>query len=184
MTADPYLFRSERLGFRLWREEDLPELHRINNDPEVMKYFPYIPTEQKSAELITRMSQMFEDKDYCYFATDHLRSEKLIGFIGLAEQNFESPFTPCTDIGWRLEREYWHKGLATEGAFSCLEYGFNKIGLEEIRSFAPLENKASIAVMEKLGMELAGIFDHPKLLEHSMLRSCVCYQMTTEKFLG
>ena len=127
---------------------------------------------------------MFEEKEYCYFAVDHLKNKELIGFIGLSEQTFESPFTPCVDVGWRLDPAYWHQGLATEGALRCMEYGFSEIGLKEIRSIAPIENKPSIAVMEKTGMELAGIFDHPKLAEHPKLRSCACYQLTNERFPG
>ena len=184
MTVDPYVFRSERLGFRNWRENDLQILHKINSYPEVMRYFPAIPGLEETEQLLTRMKLMFEERKYCYFAVDHLKNKELIGFIGLSEQTFESPYTPCVDIGWRLHPEYWHKGLATEGALRCLEYGFKEIGLQEICSIAPLENKPSIAVMKKIGMELAGIFNHPKLAEHAWLKPCACYQLTKDKFPG
>ena len=128
------------------------------------------------------MNRMHEEKGFCYFAVDLLETREFIGFIGLSTQEFESPFTPCVDIGWRLDPTFWGKGLATEGAVRCLEYGFTDIGLSQIRSIAPIQNKASIAVMNKSGMELIGTFSHPKLKNYPEMETCVCYQQTTENF--
>ena len=56
------------------------------------------------------------------------------------------------DIGFRINRNEWDKGYATESARACLEYGFNHLNIIEIISGVSDDNKASIKVLEKLGM--------------------------------
>ena len=184
MNSDLYHFTSARLGFRSWQEYDLPALHSINADPQVMKYFPKTLSETESKEFMERMNQQYIQRNYCYFAVDLLESFELIGFIGLSYQDFKSPYTPCVDIGWRIKPKFWGQGLATEGAIRCLDYGFNTIGLETIRAIAPANNKASVSVMQRSGMQLKGTFSHPALQEYTDLAHCVCYEITTENFLN
>lgn len=171
-----YLFASERLGFRNWVEEDFPTMASISGNPEVMEFFPAVATELQTIDFLKRMQQMCIDKGYCYFAVDELESSRLIGFIGLCDQTYESSFTPAVDIGWRLSPEFWGKGYATEGAKRCLDYGFRVIGLDRIISTAPSVNVRSVHVMEKIGMKLMGSFDHPRLAEHPHLNPCVWFR--------
>jgi len=55
-----YIFKSERLGFRNWNENDLTEFEKLNTDLEVMKYFPKPLTEKESSELIERFQKHFD----------------------------------------------------------------------------------------------------------------------------
>ncbi|PIF03031.1 MAG: GNAT family N-acetyltransferase, partial [Draconibacterium sp.] len=95
-----YIFKSERLGFRNWTENDLTELAKLNADMEVMKHFPKLLTKKESSELIERFKKHFEENGYTYFATEILKNKELIGFIGLAFQEYKTEFTPAVDIGW------------------------------------------------------------------------------------
>jgi RimJ/RimL family protein N-acetyltransferase len=78
---------------------------------------------------------------------------------------------PCVEVGWRLAKEHWGHGYATEAAKGALRTGFERIGLQEIVSFTSLVNRPSRAVMERIGMvNSAEDFDHPALPEGSDLR--------------
>ncbi len=99
---ESYIFKSERLGFRNWTENDKTKMGMINSDPKVMEYFPTIPTQEQTNDFIDRMKTQFTESGFCYFAVDKFESNEFIGFIGIAKQTFESDFTPCVDIGWRL----------------------------------------------------------------------------------
>ena len=57
------------------------------------------------------------------------------------------------DLGYRLLPEFWGKGIATEASHAILTYGFDKLKLKRIIAIAMKENKASIRVMEKVGMQ-------------------------------
>lgn len=178
MIMKRYIFRSERLGFRTWLPADLEKMAEINADPEVMRYFPALQTREQTAAFIERMNRQFSEKGYCYFAADTLDTGALTGFIGLSLQEFESDFTPCVDIGWRLAAAHWNKGLATEGAARCLAYAFEVLALEKIVAMAPLVNIPSEKVMKKIGMARAGTFLHPRLSGNLLLENCVAYTMT------
>lgn len=175
-----YIFDSSRLGFRNWKESDLPSLHTINSDQEVMAFFPSIKTENETFEFIKRMQSQYMEKGYCYFATVYKETDQVIGFIGLSYQTYESDFNPSVDIGWRLSKKFWGKGLATEGALACLAYGFNKIKLNEILSVAPASNVASINVMKKIGMSYEYDFKHPKLSQYPSIENCSLYTINNK----
>lgn len=170
-----YIFKSERLGFRNWTENDLTEFGKINADLEVMEHFPKPLTEKETAEFIDRLKKHYTKNGFNYFATEILESGELIGFIGLAFQDYKTDFTPAVDIGWRLKKSAWGKGYATEGAKKCLQFAFNELNLEKIISTCTEKNSKSENVMKKIGMEKIGEFKHPKLKEYPEYEKCICY---------
>jgi len=181
---DNYIFKSDRLGFRAWTDEDKPKMGLINADPKVMEYFPAILTRAQTDAFIERMKTQFSKNGFCYFAVDKLENNQFIGFTGIAEQTFESDFTPCVDIGWRLAQAEWGKGLATEGAKRCLDFAFNQIGLKNLKSICPIVNKRSENVMKKIGMKKIAIFNHPLLSNFKNLEKCVLYEIENMQWGG
>ena len=115
-----YLFTSERLGFRMWEESDFSFFEEMNANPEVMKHFPSILTEEESRGWFEKMFEHYEKHGYVYFLVEQLSDQTPIGFIGMAYQDYESICTPAVDIGWRLIPSVWGKGYATEGATDVL----------------------------------------------------------------
>ena len=98
------------------------------------------------------------------------------GWLGPASR---PPFTPCTEIGWRLARSAWGRGYATEAAWAALNVAFGPVGLDEVLSWTFEGNLASRAVMERLGMtrDPADDFDHPRLPDGERLRRHVLYRI-------
>lgn len=174
-----YIFESERLGFRNWITSDLDSFHLINTDNEVMEFLPNISSLEETKALIKRMQKQLEEKGFCYFAVDLLASEEFIGFIGLSEKDFESIFTPCVDIGWRLGKQFWNKGYASEGAKRCLDYAFNELKLEKVNAIAPSINLKSQHIMDKIGMKKVLTFNHPMLKQEDWLNPCVLFEIET-----
>jgi len=172
-----YLFTSQRLGFRNWKETDFPLFAEMNKRDDVMQYFPFRRTSEESVTNAQRMQKHLEERGFTYFAVDHLEQKEFIGFIGLQYQDYPSPYTPFVDIGWRLRPKFWGKGLATEGAKSCLEFAFKKIGLKEIYSVTTWNNSPSINVMKKIGMQKEGEFVHPNMAEDHELQPMVVYKI-------
>ena len=174
-----YLFESERLGFRNWVDADIPKMIAISSDPEVMEFFPAPATPDQTTVFVQNMKAMFSEKGYCYLVVETLDNPQFIGFIGFYYQTYESAFTPCVDIGWRLHKHFWGQGFATEGAKRCLEYAFKELKLTNVISTAPAINLKSIRVMEKIGMKKLLDFRHPRLVNDERLVNCVCYEIAT-----
>jgi RimJ/RimL family protein N-acetyltransferase len=171
---------SERLLLREWRDDDLEPLAGLCADPVVMEHFPGPMDRDQTAAMLTRMRAHFDRHPFGFWAAEERATGALLGFIGLAVPSFNAPFTPCVEIGWRLARSSWGKGLATEGAQVVLRHGFEVLHLPEIVSFTVPANVRSRRVMEKLGMrrDLAGDFQHPNLPQGHPLRAHVLYRLS------
>lgn len=181
MTAPEYLFTTPRLGVRPWQDADIPHMARISADPEVMRFFPAAATYRQTEDFVRRMQQQYADYGYCYFPLFHLESGHIIGFTGLMYQTYAGiDFMPCTDIGWRLDKAYWGKGLATEAAQASLTYGFRTCGLDRIYAVCPVVNTPSERVIIKLGMKRQGTFHHPRLEGHPKLQRCYYYAINKD----
>ncbi len=175
-----YLFTSKRIGFRLWREPDLNPFIQLNADPLVMQHFPRVLSPQESEDYMDRLNQHYLKRGHTYYACDLLDNGELIGFIGLAYQEYESSFTPATDIGWRLRRSFWGQGLATEGAKRCVQYAFSDLRLTKLFSTCTLKNTKSEKVMQKIGMQKMDEFRHPRLADYPHLERCVWYEINKD----
>jgi RimJ/RimL family protein N-acetyltransferase len=171
--------RTSRLILREWRPEDLDAYAALNADPEVMRYFPQTYSREESAEQMARMAQHQAVNGFTFWAAELPGEAPFIGFIGLARPTFQAHFVPCVEIGWRLARPYWGRGLATEGAKAALSFGFNTVGAEEIVALTTVSNQRSRAVMVRLGMGFSpdDDFDHPRVPEGSPLRRHVLYRL-------
>ncbi|MBH1939743.1 GNAT family N-acetyltransferase [Mobilitalea sibirica] len=178
-----YEFESDRLGFRLWCDEDKVPFARMNADSKVMQYFPNIQNKEESDKFIERIMDHFKEHGYGLWAVEIKETQEFIGFIGFYTATFESEFTPCVEIGWRLDHRFWNKGYATEGAINCLDYGFSILGLNDIYSFTSRINRPSINVMKKIGLIEQSTFLHPNISKDSPLRPHVLYKIDKNTYV-
>jgi RimJ/RimL family protein N-acetyltransferase len=171
---------SARLRLRRWRAEDREPFARINDDAVAMEFFPARLTRAESDALAERIEAHFAEYGFGLWAAELRAEASFIGYIGLVVPQFAAHFTPCVEIGWRIERAHWGEGLATEGARAVVRYAFEELGLEALVSFTVPENVRSRRVMEKLGMtrEAHEDFDHPGLPEGHLLRRHVLYRLS------
>jgi RimJ/RimL family protein N-acetyltransferase len=128
---------------------------------------------------LERIDAGFEERGYGLWAVEIPEEAEFIGFVGLALHDFPAHFTPAVEIGWRLARDYWGRGFATEAARTAIADGFDRVGLNEIVSFTAAVNVRSAAVMQRLGMthDPADDFDHPRLPVGHPLRRHVLYRL-------
>lgn len=137
---------TERLTLRPLTWEDRPDLENLDADPKVMRYLDRPRTPEETQER--------------YLArTDPTHDAMGLGYwVGLERGRFVGwwllvPRGPgLAEIGWRLRRPAWGRGLATEGAYAVLRHGFETVGLERVVAETMVVNAASRGVMRKLGM--------------------------------
>ncbi|WP_422365450.1 GNAT family N-acetyltransferase [Pelagibius sp.] len=178
--------KTERLILRPWRDADVEPFAALNADPVVMEHFPAIQTRAETEAVMARIGQEMAKHGFSWFAVEVPGVAPFIGFIGLWAPSFDAPFTsiqnPIVEVGWRLAKEFWGKGYATEGARECLRFGFDDLGLKEIVSFTTTTNTPSQKVMQRLGMthDPADDFDHPKVAKGHRLERHVLYRMRKE----
>jgi len=169
--------RTARLRLRRWRDEDREGFAAMNADPAVARYLPSVLTRAESDALLERIVAHFAAHGFGLWAVEDLACGELLGFTGLSRPRFETWFTPCIEIGWRLRSASWGRGYATEAARAVVHTGFTELGLHEIVSFTVPANMASRRVMEKLFMSQDGEFEHPVLPKGHPLRRHVLYRL-------
>ena len=168
---------TSRLILRQWRESDHEAYIAMNSDEEVMRYFPALQTREETLAQIERFQKFIDENGYGFFAVERKDTGAFIGFTGLSQPRFESFFTPCVEIGWRLDKAQWGMGFAQEAARACLDLAFERIGLKEVYSFTSLFNIPSMNVMQKIGMVKVGQFEHPNLADGHRLKTHVLYKI-------
>lgn len=183
--SGPLEIRTDRLLLRQWRDADRAPYAAMNQDPEVMRFFPALQPPEMSHRSIDTWSAEIAERGWSNWAVEIVATGAFAGFIGLSVPRRALPFMPCVEVGYRLSRAHWGQGIATEGARAALRVGFERLALEEIVSFTAQLNVPSQAVMRRLGMatDAAEDFDHPAVPEGSPLRRHCLYRMPRERWL-
>jgi RimJ/RimL family protein N-acetyltransferase len=171
--------RTSRLILRRWRDADRAPFAALNADPIAMEHFPAPLRRHESDDLAARIAVGLEERGWGLWAVEIPGTATFAGFVGLNPATFDAPFTPAVEVGWRLAREQWGRGYATEGARAALAVGFDELALDEIVSFTTHGNARSRRVMERLGMarDPADDFDNPNVPDGDPLRPHVLYRL-------
>ena len=145
-----------RLTLREFLTHDAAELYLLNKDPEVLRYTGDLPY-RNIGEALTFINSYDQ---YAKYKTGRLamilkNTHAFVGWCGLKYH----PETGETDLGFRLKKEFWNRGLATEASIACIDYGFKVLKLEAIVGRALKANSASVKVLKKVGMKFSRDFD-------------------------
>ncbi len=186
----PIELQTDRLLLRAWRPEDLVPFAEMVADPEVMRFFPATQSTAEAAALMERVHAHIAEHGFGLWALERKDSGAFIGFTGLGVVGFEAPFckpdSPTIEIGWRLSRQAWGQGFASEAARASLACAFEQLQLPEVVAFTVPANLPSRAVMERIGMQRnpADDFQHPNLPVDHPLRAHVLYRISLAQWLA
>jgi RimJ/RimL family protein N-acetyltransferase len=160
-------------------ENDLAAFSEMNADPRVMEFFPRPWSLEESHDALERIEKGFTERGFGIYAVEFER--EFAGIVGLSVPTFESYFTPCVEILWRLLPRFWGRGLASESGSAVLQMAFQILKMPEVVAFAVAENARSIRVMERLCMEpdQRAYFDHPAITDNRLQRH-VLYRATAK----
>ncbi len=137
-----------RLILREMTADDSEHAFKLNSDPEVLRHTgdgPFASVEAARAFLAAYPD--YRKNGFGRWAMVRKVDGTWLGWCGLKRLPAGD-----VDLGYRLLREYWGQGLATEAGRACLDLGFGRFDLEAIIGRVARENVASIRVLEKLGM--------------------------------
>ncbi len=177
--------KTERLTLRQWREEDFQPFYDINSDKTTMQYFPMLLSRAESDEIAEKCHALIAQRGWGFWAVSLKESDDFMGFVGLHIPSIKLPFSPCVEIGWRLNKHYWGKGYATEAALASLGFAFEELKLDEVVSFTAVVNAPSRAVMERIGMINTGNnFMHPSVPPGHELAEHVLYKINRVRWFN
>jgi RimJ/RimL family protein N-acetyltransferase len=144
------------LLLRQWGEADADPLTEIYSQPEYLAHMPALDR-GGTVKQIDAFMRRWRDDGVCQWAAVDLESDRLIGRIGLLRHH-DWPIEPDPiEVGWTLHRDYWGRGLATEGGLASMEIWRERLLKDErLISITAPANTRSRAVMERLGLTYRG----------------------------
>jgi [ribosomal protein S5]-alanine N-acetyltransferase len=141
---------TRRLVIRALSVHDVPALAVALADPEVMRYSVRgVLTEEQTAEFVEWCIGLHRERGYAPWALVEKASEALAGFCGLSPERIDG--AEEVHVGYRLARQFWGRGLATEAVQEVLDRGFQRFALPAIAAIVEPAHTASVRVLEKSG---------------------------------
>lgn len=169
------ILETERLTLREMRQSDYSALCKILQNEEVMVAYEGAFTDEEVQQWLDRQLKRYQEDGFGLWAVILKETNEMIGQCGLTMQDCEEK--QILEIGYLLQKAYWHQGYASEAAIACKEYAFEKLNAEEVFSMIRDTNIASQNVAIRNGMTLVDQFmkhyrgvDMPHLL-YSVKRS-------------
>ena len=147
-----------RLLLRAYKTGDLPLYARLNAEPEVAEYLGGPISRAESDDIADWAQALHSAEGIGLLAVERRADHKFLGMCGLHHLDW---YPDDIEIGWRLARQYWGHGYATEAANAWLTHAFTVLHLPRVISVTDRPNTRSIAVMQRLGMTV----DHYATLE-------------------
>lgn len=157
------IIETERLILREILPTDRYGLFAVDSDPDVNIYLGNKPTQkiEQTDDIINFIRQQYIDNGIGRWAIIEKSTNNFIGWSGLKFiKEFTNNHINYYDLGYRLNKKYWGKGIATEAAKASLNYGFQHLKLDKIHAIADSRNKASKNVIEKLGLKYINTFEN------------------------
>lgn len=156
------LLTTARLSLVPFADDHLDGLYAMNSDPEVMRYISGRPeTRDDTVAAIERVKRRWIEFGYSWWSFVERDSGEIVGAGALQNLRREAASVPdpaCPlEIGWRLRRDCWHRGLATEAARAIAGFAFGTIHADEVYAVCDPDNFASAGVMKRLGMQDRGL---------------------------
>lgn len=146
------VLETARLLLREFALEDADALARVISDPETMRYYPAPYDRRGVVEWIDRNRRRYQYDGHGLWALVLKESNEMIGDCGLTRQQVDG--VDEIELGYHLRRDHWGKGLATEAARACRDYGFENLPAGHIISLIRPENAPSRRVAQRNGMTL------------------------------
>jgi len=159
-VAVAWQLKTARMDFVRISKTHLDDLVRLDSDPEVMRFISGgEPTDRQDYidDLLPRMME-FQHRPYGFVAA--YERDEFVGWFHLRPSVADPT---VLELGYRLRREAWGRGLASEGARALVDYAFDVLDRTCVDACTDPRNAASIRVMEKCGMEHVGRFMHPRV---------------------
>lgn len=158
-----YLVTS-RVRLRQYEPRDLERFVELNSDPEVVRYVGGETLSRADTESGVERTLMYRERfagRLGVFTAERLSDGAFMGWFLLRPDRERLDDVANLELGYRLKREFWGQGYATEASRALVAKAFDELGAESVWAQALAANAASRRVMEKCGLTFEKDFIDP-----------------------
>ena len=145
------ILETERLILRELVQDDYNDLCVLLQDDETMYAYEGGFSDLEVQAWLDKQLNRYHTYHFGLWAMIRKDTQEWIGQCGITMQTYKNQEIP--EIGYLLQRRYWHQGYATEAAIACREYGFNTLHFPALYSIIRDTNQASQRVALRNGMQ-------------------------------
>lgn len=146
------VLETQRMVLSRMEMADVDSLMGIFSDPVAMRHYPATKSREETEGWVRWVQGSYEKDGFGLWIATLKDSDDFAGQCGLVRQEVEGEDE--VEIGYLFLRRFWGRGLATEAASACRDYGFDLLGLDRLVSLIAPDNLPSRRVAEKVGMTL------------------------------
>lgn len=150
------ILETNRLFLREMEQSDFNSLCIFLQDFEVMYAYEHAFSNDEVQAWLDNQIRRYKQYGFGLWAIIKKDTNECIGDCGLTYQDFNGK--EVLEIGYHLQKKFWHQGFATEVAIACKEYAFNKLNANEVFSIIRDNNIPSQKVAIRNGMKICGEF--------------------------
>ena len=150
--SEPYFLKSARLGFRCWREEDLPLAIALWGDPEVTQFIDSRGklSEEDVKQLLAKHIGFQREHGIQYWPIFLLEGGEHVGCCGLRPYDAKEHIH---ELGVHIRSKRWRHGFAGEAARAVIGYAFGTLGAAALFAGHNPGNDASRRLLQQLGFQ-------------------------------
>lgn len=137
-----------RLVLRPWREADRAQFADLHADQVVMDDLGGAIDRDRANHKFERYRRAWDDYGFGRWAVT--KDQQFIGYVGVMPRRDPHPLGAHDEIGWRLGKDCWGQGYASEAARAALDDIFTRVGLPQVLAYTSRTNPRSRAVMQRL----------------------------------
>jgi RimJ/RimL family protein N-acetyltransferase len=159
MSSVEVWLETDRLVLRRFTPDDLELLLELDDDPDVMRYINNgqpVDRAEVAAMLEWWLGYYQRYAGYGVWAAIEKATGRFLGWFHFRPGVGAGPLEP--ELGYRLHRDAWGHGFATEGSRALIDKGFADLGVERVNAEAMAVHVASRRVMEKAGLRFVRTF--------------------------
>jgi len=142
---------TERLVIREFEFADLEDLYSLMSDRKVMRFSPFgVLDKKKTKKMLLEFMKSYRENGFGRWALNDKEKGDFVGLCGVSIIELDGKKELA--FGYRIRKEFWRNGLATESGLVVRDYIFKKLKIKRVIALIVEKNKASLKVAEKLGM--------------------------------
>lgn len=154
-------YHNKAILIRDFIPDDAQGIYELDTDPEVMRFLGGVTMTsiEEAHTIVEDILWQYREFGMGRWAIADKQTNEFIGWTGLKRERKLRPEFVYVDLGYRLKKAYWNRGIATETAAFALQHGFNNLNLQEICAATNKDHRASQSVLQRIGLRSNGTFN-------------------------
>jgi ribosomal-protein-alanine N-acetyltransferase len=175
---DKYFLKTNRLGFREWREDDISHAIGLWGDYEVTKYFDGRGKLSKDSiqERLSAEIKCHKEHGLQYWPIFLLKTNLHVGCCGLRPYDLPSKIY---EIGFHIRSNLWKRGYGHESAAAIIKYAFNVLQAKALFAGHNPKNSGSRYILEQMGFH----YTHDEYYPPTNLNHA-CYSLKANEYIS